>query len=298
MKKKLRLRGQTLFIIIFAILAVYLLIMLLPMLWAIVTALKDQAEFRLNVLGLPHGAPWSWKWSNFVQAAVSFEAVVTVADVGRFKVGFWGMLGNSLLYAVGSALIQTFVPCVVAYVTAKFPCKFSSFLTGLVLVLMAMPIIGSQASELQLLKSLNMWNTMWGVYILKFNFLGLYFLIFQAAFKSMPNDFLEAAYIDGASEFRVMVSIALPMAANIIGTVFLLKFIAFWNDYESVLMYMPAYPTLANGVFNLGAGTQGINAEVPFKMAGCMVLVLPILVLFSVFSKRLMGNLSMGGIKE
>jgi ABC-type glycerol-3-phosphate transport system permease component len=168
----------------------------------------------------------------------------------------------------------------------------------LVLALMATPILGSQAAEIQLLKSINLYNTMWGMYILKFNFLGLYYLIFYEAFKTLPNDFLESAYIDGASEMRVLISIALPMVKTLIGTVFILKFIAFWNDYETIIMYLKSYPTLANGIYNLGIESQGSGAVVPMKMAGCMFLVIPIVVIFLIFSKRLMGNLSMGGLKE
>ena len=208
------------------------------------------------------------------------------------------MFANTMAYAVGSAFIQTFVPCIVGYMTAKFDYKFSRFINTLVIVLMVLTIVGSAPSEMQILTSLGLFDTMIGNYIQKFNFLGMYYLIFYAAFKNMPNDFTEAGYVDGASELRVMVQIAIPMVMTIIGTVFLIKFIDFWNDYQTPLLYMPSYAMLARGLFNLTQLAQGDFATVPFRMAGCMLFAIPVLVLFIIFKEKLMGNLSMGGVKE
>ena len=173
----------------------------------------------------------------------------------------------------------------------------------MVVVLMTIPIVGSTPSELQILQSLNLYDTMIGNYIQKFNFLGMYYLVYYATFKSLSNDFAEAAYVDGASEFRVMVQIVLPMVANIIGTVFLLHFIDFWNDYQTPLLYYPNHPTLAYAVFrmtnNTGGADKGMEYQgVPQRVAGCMVLAIPIFAIFVAFNKLLMGNLTMGGLKE
>ena len=291
-------KPSVLFIVIFAVLTVYVLTMAFPLLWGMFTSLKDQTEFRKNVLWLPHGWPWEWKWSNFVRVSTGFYETVTTVGVGRKRVYFPKMLVNTLLYAGGCAFLATICPCVVAYLTAKFNYKFSRFINALVVALMVMPIVGSAPSEMQILKGLRLYDNMWGMWICKFSFLGMYYLIFLAAFKGISNDFLEAAYVDGASEMRVLLSIALPMVRNVIGTVFLIKFIDFWNDYQTPLLYMPSSPVLARGIFRLSQDSQGDFATIPFRMAECMLLALPILVLFVVFKDKLMGNLSMGGIKE
>ena len=251
----------------------------------------------MNVLGLPKGNILEWKWSNFIGVTEGFYTQITT-EAGRFQVGFLPMLYNTLMYAVGSALIRAIVPCVVGYVTAKFDYKFSRFINTMVLVLMTIPIVGSAPSEFQILQELNLYDTMIGNYIQKFNFLGMYYLVYYAAFKSLSNDFSEAAYVDGASELRVMIQIVMPMIATVIGTVFLIHFIDFWNDYQTPLLYLPSYATLARGLFSLSQRSQGNFATVPYRMAGCLVLATPILILFLIFKEKLMGNLSMGGIKE
>jgi ABC-type glycerol-3-phosphate transport system permease component len=294
-KKKLQI--GIFFAIIGTILSIYTISMIAPLLWGLSTALKDHSEFIENVVGLPKGAPWNWKWSNFINVVDGFFCQITTEE-GRFYVRFPAMFINTMVYAIGSAIIQTIVPCIVGYMTAKFDYKFSRLINTMVIVLMVLPIVGSAPSELQILKSLGLFDTMIGNFIQKFNFLGMYYLIFYAAFKNMPNDFMEAGYVDGASEFRVMVQIALPMVATVMGTVVLIKFIEFWNDYQTPLLYLPSYATLARGLFNLSQLKQGDFATVPFRTAGCMLFAIPVFVLFIIFKEKLMGNISMGGVKE
>lgn len=288
---------QIFYCLIFVVLLTYVISMIAPLLWGLSTALKDHSEFKENVVWPPKGWFWEWKWDNFIKVTDGFFCQITTEE-GRFYVRFPAMFVNTMAYAIGSALIQTLVPCIVGYMTAKFDYKFSRFINTLVVVLMVVPIVGSAPSELQILKNLGLFDTMIGNYIQKFNFLGMYYLIFYATFKSMPNDFLEAGYVDGASELRTMVQIALPMVLTVMGTVFLIKFIEFWNDYQTPLLYLPSYATLARGLFNLTQLKQGDFATVPFRMAGCMLFAVPVFILFIIFKEKLMGNLSMGGIKE
>ena len=289
---------SALFIVTFCILAIYVISLMMPIIWGVFTSLKDQTEFRNNVLWLPKGWIWNWHWDNFIKVSNGFYETVTVIGVGRRKVYFGEMAVNTLLYAGGCALLQTMCPCIVAYLTAKFDFKFSKFINILVLMIMVMPIVGSAPSEMQILKKLQFYDNMWGMWICKFSFLGLYYLIFYGAFKNISKDFSEAAYVDGASEFRVMFSIIMPMVLNVIGTVFLIKFIDFWNDYQTPLLYMPSSPVLARGIFRLSQDLQGEFATIPFRLAGCMLLALPVLILFIIFKDKLMNNMSMGGIKE
>jgi raffinose/stachyose/melibiose transport system permease protein len=95
-----------------------------------------------------------------------------------------------------------------------------------------------------------------------------------------------------------MIQIVMPMIATVIGTVFLIHFIDFWNDYQTPLLYLPSWAMLARGLYSLSQRSQGNFATVPYRMAGCLVLATPILILFLIFKEKLMGNLSMGGIKE
>ena len=84
---------------------------------------------------------------------------------------------------------------------------------------------------------------------------------------------------------------------NTFFTVMLINFIAFWNDYQTPLIYLPSYPTIALGMYHMASTTENGMSYVPMRMTGAMLLFLPIFCLFVIFQKRLLGSLTMGGIK-
>ena len=127
----------------------------------------------------------------------------------------------------------------------------------------------------------------------------MYFLIFFAYFKSMSSGFSEAAEIDGASQWNVMFRIYIPLAANIFFTVYLILFVNFWNDFTTPMMFLPSKPTLSYLIYYKVSIDTGDNFKIVARqMAALMVFAVPIIVIFSVFNKRLMTNLTMGGMKE
>ena len=293
---KISKKTNPLYVVLFAILLAYTIAMFLLIIWAVITSLKYQIDFRTNVLGLPN-EKFGWAFENFSIVFSKFQSIV-ISNGQQKYVDCWGMLTNTMLYAGVGSIISAFVPCIVAYVTAKFDYKFNTVLYGIVIVAMVLPIVGSAPSEMQILKELGIYNTIWGNWIQKFHFLGMYFLVYYAAFKSFPSTYMEAAYIDGASEVHVFFKVVFPLIRNTFFTVLVIKFIELWNDYQSPLLYLPGYPTLAVGLFNLGNSTVGEMSWVPRRMAACIILLIPVLSLFIAFKDKLMGNLTMGGIKE
>ena len=281
--------------VVLVILSVYTMIMALLLAWGISTSLKHLLDFRTNTLGLP-SAKYGVAWENFSIVFSKFET--TVLSGGQQKyVNFWGMLWYTILYAGVGSMISAIVPCLMAYVCTKCDFKFNGIIYGIVIVSMVLPIVGSAPSEMKILKDLGLYNTIYGNWIQKFNFMGMYFLVYYATFKSFPNTYLDAAYIDGAGEWRTLLSIALPLVRNTFLTILLIRFIDYWNDYQTPLLYIPSYPTLAVGLYSLGNSTVGEMSWVPRKVAACIILLLPIMTLFIAFRDKLMGSLTVGGIK-
>ena len=126
-------------------------------------------------------------------------------------------------------------------------------------------------------------------------------MIFFEFFNTIPAAYREAAEIDGASQLRVMVLIYFPLAAKMFGTIFLIQAIELWNDYNSVLLYMPSHPTLVYGIFRIVVGEGGTDMmkyPATERIAATMLLAVPTMIVFFIFKDRIMGNLSMGGLKE
>lgn len=280
-------------ILLFVVLVIYTISMVYPMFWALITSVKEQYDFLDNVLGLPAKV----MIQNFGTVIQHFEVPAQVGDYQEFH-GFWQMFLNTILYVGGSALVATFIPCITAYATAKFPeKKMSSIINGLVIAAMMIPIVGSYPAEIDMLQKLGLYNTLLGVWIQKANFLGVYFLVFHAAFKGLAKDYSEAAEIDGANELTVMSRIMLPLVKNTFFTVFLVKFVEFWNDYQMPLLYLPSKPTLSFGLYYVSNNTSNMISTVPMRMAGCIIILIPILAIFMAFSDKLMGNITLGGVK-
>ena len=217
-------------------------------------------------------------------------------------IGVWGMLVNSLIFSVGGALFATLACCVTAYAVSRFNNWMSGLIYSIVIVCMALPIVGSLPSELQILINLGLYNKRIGLVFLASSFLGMHFLIFHASFKSIPKDFAEAAKIDGAGEWRIFATIMFPLVKLAFFTIFLLKFMALWNNYETPLVHTPSYPVLAYGVFKVYKGDDVVTSSIkattmPHKIAAGMIVLLPVLILFLFTHKRLIGNVSMGGVK-
>lgn len=127
---------------------------------------------------------------------------------------------------------------------------------------------------------------------------GMYFLVFYAFFETMPDTYSEAAEIDGANYYTILLRIILPLAGKMIATVFLIVFVNYWNDYQTALVHMPTHPTLAYGVYRIAHEvSSGDLANIPTRISVCMMLAVPILIVFVIFKDKIMGNISIGGIK-
>ena len=294
---KIRTRFTPTTIILMSVLILYSVSLLLPILWGLSTSLKTDLDFYLNPLWLPDGWFWNWQWSNYSYAFMNF--VVKVEAGAGFRIIYMEeMFLYTILYALGCAFFQSFVCCVVAYMVVKFDYFFSKVIYTVVIVAMILPIVGSLPSEIQMSRALGFFDTIWGMWIMKSHFLGMYFLVFHAMFRGIPKEFADAARVDGAGNFQVLFSIMMPLVRNTLFTVILLNFIGYWNDYQVPLIYLPSYPTIAYGLYLFNFSTINSLSTIPMKITGCMIMMLPILIVFLIFRNRLIGNISIGGLKE
>ena len=290
-------------LVIFLVLLVYSVALMYMVFWGFFTSLKTEHSYMYdkgNPLNfLPAGGFSALEWSNYKVVYESFQIrIVKTAMI----YDFWGLLTNSIFYAVVSSLLAAAVPFVVSYITAKYNYAYCKVINTMVIVLIALPIIGSTAPTIRVLNDLGIFDTHFSIIVLHLNFINTYYLIYYASWKGIPNEYREAAEIDGASEYAIFFKIMCPMMYKMYLTIFLILFVGLWNDYSFSLLYTPSLPVLAFAVQQLSAiGMKVGNVDTripPIALAASMMLLLPILVLFIAFHDRLMGNLSMGGLKE
>ena len=322
MKKQEKSIINKLFIIFLCVLLVaYTLSMIFTLGWGFLTTLKNPMELEgkiQNWLGFPildanektNSIDYFFKFKNYTDL---FEAYsnpdvksrifrdITFIKGGkeithRAQTGFIWVLINTAIYTVAGSLLHTLVPAITAYAVTKYKNFAGSLITGAALFAMTTPIVGSQASMLTMLREIGLYDTLWGYLLQKASFTGMYFFVFSAFYQSLPDSFSEAAEIDGASQFHILTTIIIPLSIKMLSTVFLIQFIHFWNDYQTANLYMPTHPTLAFVVWKLTVDNT-IN-EITVRIAATMSLALPILVAFILLKDKLMGNVTMGGLKQ
>lgn len=279
-------------IILYVIVAVYCLSMVYVLLFGLINSLKDATDFEwLNPFGFPH-KEFGWKFDNYSKVLKEFK--VSSMSMGGEEVGFMGMFVNSLLYAVFMSLFSMATQIMVAYAIAKYDFRLKPLLYGVAVIVMLLPIIGSLASEVQMADTFNFRNNLLGICLMKCKYAGLYFLVFYATFRSVFWTYAEAAQIDGAGHLKIFIEIMLPLIKSTVFAVFILLFIEFWNDYYTPMIFLPQSPTMSYGLFVFQTDNR---ASQPIQLAACLLTCLPILVLFVVFKNKIMGNVTMGGLK-
>lgn len=276
------------------LLFVYALSLTMIMVWGFYNSLKDPLDYRIDMLGLPP----TWKFSNY-STVIEFFYVLDKSVTPNRPVYILEMVLNSVLYAAGSSLLQATIQFIMAYVASRFATRFGRIVYVIVIIGMTVPIVGSEPSALAIAEKLQLKDSILGMWLMKSYFLGMYFLIFFETLKAFPKDFSEAAHIDGASNTRVMWQIMFPLARTTFFTIVLLLFVGFWNDYTTPMLFMPNVPTLSYGLWSFVMGNS-INeiANEPMRLAACLLLLLPILILFTFLHDKLLANVSVGGIKE
>ena len=293
---KLKRRFTVFETVILIVLALYALSMFVLLLWALNTSLKSDDVFYRDALGVL-GITTEFKFSNFI-TAFNYLKVPGTGSLAQYKISFGEMMFNSVVYSLGCALCQVAATTLVAYCTARYDCKLSRIVHSTVIVVIALPIFGSLASTISILSDLRLYDSWFGAFALKFGFSNMYYLILYEAFKKIPRNFSAAAFIDGASHAQVFFKVMLPMVISLCGAVLLLFFVQYWNDYQDPMQFLPSHPTASYGLYIFMHSYENDISSVPLKVAGGVLTMLPILVIFLCFKEKLMGNLKAGGIKE
>lgn len=309
--KKLK-KINPLAVILFIILAIYSISIITVLVWGFSTSLKSHIDFgdMGNVLGFPDSqySASEMRFGNYIDRFLNFNVVVNdnsyySALFGEVKLAsgfasFYGMLFNTLFYSILCPIVHVFTTLTAAYLCAKYKYKFCEFLYALLLAIMALPIVGSAPSMMSTLRTLGLFGSYAGMIVLNLNFTGLYFFVFYAFMQGISDTYIEAAEIDGASQFHIFLRIIVPLSSKMFFTVFLLQFITTWNDYSTSYLYFPNMPTLAYGVVRVAQGGKGKETYIPMKTTLSMILALPLLVLFVSCKNIILGNMTMGGLKE
>ncbi|MFI6281174.1 carbohydrate ABC transporter permease [Streptomyces sp. NPDC050988] len=260
----------------------YLVFLAFPFLWLISTAFKPPRE-----LGSLHPTwiPEDPTLANFRQA---FDEQ-PLLDAAL----------NSLIAAVGAAVIAVLIATPMAYVMARHRTRLAKAATGWVVVSQAFPFVLVIIPLFLVLKNLRLINSVAGlimVYVVWALPFALWMLVGYV--RAVPTELEEAAAVDGAGRLRTLVSITAPLLAPGIVATALFAFISAWNEFffALVLLKTPEKQTLPV-VLTHFIGAEGV-ADLGPLAAAAFLATLPSLVVFAVIQKRITGGMLAGAVKS
>lgn len=253
------------------------LIVLIPLLVLFLNSFKTQGESNKMSLSLPK----EWIFANYK----------TVIEQGKLVSSFF----NSLLYATCSVLIITIVVAAAAFVIARNRKGINNIIYYFIISGIAIPI--NNVALMEVLKALHLVNTRIGI-ILIYAAINIPLSLFLSYgfISTIPREIDEAAVIDGCGPVKLFTLIILPLLKPIIATLCVLNFMAVWNDFTMPLYYLnnsTKWPmTLA--VYNFfGAYENSWN----LVSADIMLTLLPVLVVFILGQKYIVGGVAAGSVK-
>jgi multiple sugar transport system permease protein len=160
---------------------------------------------------------------------------------------------------------------------------------------MMIPITVTSIPNYTILKGLNLLDTYTGLILLSLNNTFGVFLMRQTM-RGIHDAYIEAAVMDGASAWRIFIRIMLPMCKPTLATLLLMNFMGYWNSYLQPLLYLSSNDkqTLPLILATLNGQMQG---KENFTMAGAVLTVLPILIIYVILNKYVDNGLESGGVK-
>ena len=253
-------------------------LIVIPLYWMIITALKTQtAIFTYPIEWFPK----EFTLQNFVDLFARFP--------------FGKVLRNSAIVSVSYSIISIVTCSMAAFAFAKIPFRGSEALLKVYLATLMIPFQSTLIPLFMLFNSAGLSNTYGSVIIPSlFRVFGIFLLVQHM--RTIPDDYIDAARIDGASYFTVLWKVILPLSLPVIAGYAVITFMDAWNDYlwplvmltKPEMMTVPVALGMVNGQFERNFGVQ---------MAGSLISIVPVVLIYLAAQSKMKDGLTLGGIK-
>ena len=208
-------------------------------------------------------------------------------------------LANSVLYAVGGAVVGTLLAALAGYALAKYAFRGRELVFNIVLGGVLMPATALALPLFLLFANFNLTNTYWSVLLPSIvSPFGVY-LSRVFASQAVPDELLEAGRLDGAGEFKIFFSVGLRLMAPALVTIFLFQFVAIWNNFFLPLVMLQdqrLFPVTL-GLFTWQSQISRLPELQTLVVVGAVVAVVPLVIMFLALQRFWQSGLSAGAVK-
>ncbi|SRR6266536_1513585 len=274
-------------VIYYAVLTVatvlFALVFIFPLYWMVSSALKSPVEFAQPS---PTYVPNSFHPENYTDAW------------SQLRIAHY--FGNTVVYALGGWLIQLAVDVTAAYALSKLRPMLGKLILGMMLASLMLPAAALLVPAYLTVSNVplfgvNLLNTPWALWLpAAANAFNIYVL--KRFFDQIPDDLLDSASLDGAGRLRVLWSIVLPLSRPVLGVVSIFAIIGIWKDFLWPLLVLQNTDTqtLSVALSRLSNTSQVPPTEM---MAGLVIASVPMIIVFLIFQRSIIGGLNAGSMK-
>jgi multiple sugar transport system permease protein len=263
-------------------LLIFIIVVAFPFYWMVVSSLKSLEEILMNPANL-----------GLDMAKIDFRAYYEVL----FEHGFLRYISNSVYVSIITVLLSVTLATIGGYAVTRLRFRGRGFMSTSILLIYMFPAIVLVIPLYVIFSRMGLRDS---IHVLIFVYLAqtlpvaLYML--RSYFQTLPPEMEEAGLIDGCSRLGVIWRIVIPLSAPALASVALYTFMIAWNEFLFAFMFLdtPEKFTLSRGVVQLEAS---VHLSKQLVMAASVMVTIPILVLFLLFERRLVGGLTAGAMK-
>lgn len=266
-------------ILVYAILIIMAALMLIPFFWMLSASIKsDRQVFAMN--------PFVWipenpKWDNYIKIWT--------------KIPMLKFVQNTVILTIVVTILQLVTSSFAAYAFAKLDFKHKDKLFVAYIATIAMPWQVYMVPQFIMMRSMGLNDKLLAMVCLQaFSAFGVFLM--KQFYEGIPNELCEAARIDGMSEYKIYAKIMLPLSKPALSTLIIFTFVNTWNDYLGPLIYLKTeeHKTIQLGL-KMFIGQY--SSEYGLIMAGSVLSLIPVLVIFMCMQKYFVEGIASTGIK-
>ncbi|GAA1715679.1 carbohydrate ABC transporter permease [Fodinicola feengrottensis] len=262
-------------------LVIWAVMVTVPLLWSVLSALKSDPEIFTS----PWTLPARWRFENFVRAWDQ-------ANIGSYFV-------NSVIVVLGGVALTLLLSSMVAYVLARFSFPGNRVVYYIFVGGMLFPVFLALVPLFFVVKNLGLLNTYQGlilVYATQSMSFSIFFLC--AFFRTQPSTLVEAALLDGCSHWGAFFRVMLPLAKPGLISIGIFNFLGMWNEYllPLVLTTDPNKFVIAQGLANLSVN-RGYRSDFSGLFAGLVISMVPVLLVYVIFQRRITEGMTAGALR-
>jgi multiple sugar transport system permease protein len=259
------------------------IIMLYPLVWMLSSSLKYS---NFDVTGEGVTLFHQLRFSNY-------KAIFTYIDNPGLFEGF----KNSVIVVIPSLLVGSYVSTIAAYAFAKINFKYKNIVFLLLLSVLMIPFPIIMIPQYTMFAKMNWYNTLLPLIIPKMfgNVLMVFFI--KQYLVNIPNDLIESGKVDGANHFIIFHSLIIPLIWPAIAAQMILWFMGIWNDYLAPQIFAGNAQTLPVVISRFMSPTSTFS-KTQLNMAASVFAMMPVLIIFTIFQKKIVASVAFSGMKE